>query len=498
MADVRRRAEAADDAFKLKAFTVGGKEQTREEWLKLNREMVTLPDPYDIIMMFKRLIGGEMDIEIMAEEETSAAKMLSDRREQYAQGLIYRLRREQRRNLRSELAFWGGVRGRFVIDVRWIGNDMKKEEMKHRLPLLVRTLDPLNVLVRWGSFGASYAIHKYQTTVIDVRERWGDKAAEALGDKDDHQLVTIYDYWDKEQNAVTCDGEPIVPPTDHNYEGLPFIFGGADDTPLDDEEFRWVSPLTPIIPLWLYKCRLASQIATGMTYEFWPAWLVFDPHNLITTLDRSPGGYTEISGTPDQVEGRALSGKPNMPIAESLYQLVGGAIDKSTFPSVLYGQQPGQVTAGYAISNLSSAARGRIGPLKESIELCLADAVELMFRLIRKFGPTGGVPVWVMAETENVKKGMLQLKKKELAQDMPIVVSIMPDIPQDDMANKTLALQMVKEGIISKETFGQDYANVKYPQRERRRWLLEQALQNPQVMQQYMAEAYQAHEGKPL
>lgn len=491
----RRQAEQWEKMWRLELW-----DQTPKQAFEENgRELVTLPGPYNDVNLGLRLLSDEPQIEVPSEDVTEGKDEAAERRLQFLKGLWHRTNREQRRNIIKDAAWQGLVRGRFCFEVKWIEDKLPKLQKGKRLPLLIRTLEPCNVVVRSGPLGVMYGYHKYTQARLDILQRYPEAKELLESDNDEETEFDIVDYWWVEQesgevwNAVIVKEEFVKEPEKTDYPDIPFIVGLCDGAPVEDEAYRSLSLLHATNGLWQYQCRLASQMATGLLWYFWPAILVESPGGQeIPDLDVTPGSTNQL---PFGAKVTALQINPNVPLAQAMQGQVDGAMQQSTFPGVLYGQAPGDLQAGYGVNILADAAKGRINGLREQLEWGIETVHEFALALVETFAGEKGVKVWGRDEADD---GIfhVQLKKEDISGYYENYVRLTPNLPNDDLQKQTLGVQFAEKKILSKRTVRQKFLSVAIPSDEEERILVEEALDDPAIRQRAVQEAMQSYYGQ--
>ena len=474
------RAARWEDMWKLKVFT----QTAKEAWAE-GKEQVTLPEPYDVVNLALRLLSNTPSIDVPAEDVDADKDESAERRQQFLAGLWHRSNREQRVNLVKNAAWMGLVRGRFVFDVRWIGDQLPKRLQGRRLPLLIRTLDPLACGVKYGPMGPIWAFHKYDDDRLSVLQRWPEmkgSVADKSGAKGDDDTLEVTDFWWAADgsiwNAVLVDGQFAQEPTETDYPDIPIIEGTGDATPLADEEYKGLSILHGLDGVWQYKCRLASQMGTGLLWYFWPAIVITNEFGLETNnIDITPGTTNRLErGTKVDV----VQTSPNVPLAQAMMAQMEAASSKSTFPGVMYGESPSGLQAGYGINLLADAAKGRINALRESMEWAMATVNEIALGLVEAYAGAKGVAVWGWNEgTEGIVN--VKLTPSDIDGYYENYVRITPSLPQDDLQKQGIGLQQISAGILSRRTYRQKFLNFAVPSDEEERILIEEAMTADQV-----------------
>lgn len=491
-AEYRRKAEQWERMYRLEVFNRSTKEAIERD----GQEQVTLPGPYNVIQLGQRLISSTPRIDVPPLAGTEDADKTAQLCEEWLTAMWQQINRQQQRNIVADAAFWTLVRGRNVFEVKWVEDQLPKALKKKRLPFLVRTLDPLNVGMKRGPLYTLWAYHKYEEERILVLNRYPDldlddgQRADSISDLDT-EMLTVIDFWwidpdsGKVWNAILVGDRYAKEPFETEYPDIPIIESFGDTSPLNNEAFRGLSILHPITDLWPYQCRLASQMATGMLYYFWPPVTVQNEHGApVGDIKIRPGETTPVPwGT--KIEQHQLS--PNVPLAQAMMSQIDGAMQESTFPGVMYGKAPGELQAGFGVSLLADQAKGRIRAPLENLEFAIAQVNEMVLNLIAAFGGKEGVDVWGMNQAAG-SPYRLKLSREQIKDFHETVVSLKPQVASDDMQRQTLGLRLVEAGIISKETFRIHYAGIALPFDEAARVEWEQALQAP-PMQPYVFSA---------
>lgn len=473
--------------------------------LREGREQVTLPTPYNIVHLARRLIASEPQIEVPAEDNEHDDDDSADKRQRWLSAFWQRTNREQRRDIIADAAWQVLVRGRTVFEVKWIQEELPARYKKNRLPVLLRTLDPLNVGVKNGPLYTEYAYHKYRQERSLAAQRYPNIKKSSLWRDNDARYgklsgvaseVEVVDYWYADGdgavwNAVLVDGIFAKQPKKTPYPDIPIVEGYGDASPLEDEEYKSLSILHPIRDLWPYQCRLASQVGTGLLFYFWPAILVSNEMGQeVPDLDIRPGVTTPV---PMGTKVEMVRGDVNVPLAQTMLTQIDAHIQQSTFPGVLYGQAPGQMSAGYGVSILADQARGRIAQFRTNLENTLEHVNELVLGLVEEYATEKeGVKVWGRGGNDG-KLYHETLKPSDIQGQWHSLVSLSPQITTDDAQKQTLGLRMVEKGIISKRTFRDRIMSMNFPADEQERIELEKALDSPQMQPKVLLRAVQSY-----
>lgn len=472
-----------EDMWKLKQFTRTPQQAVEQD----SQEQVTLPIPRNVVNLAQRLISTTPKIDVPSATVTAEGDKLAEKIEQWLTAAFQAINRQQSRNLISDLTWQSLVRGRAAVEIKWIGELIPKHMKDKFFPILVRTLDPLSVGVNRGPFYTNYAYYKQMTARMDVLAEFPKfKLDDIVSDSKNNRIASenekleVIDMWWRNHatwriwNAVLVNGQFAKKPAETNYREIPILEIMGDSAPLDDEEYRAQSILAPIKELWQYQNRLASQMATGLLWHFWPAITVkSEAGTEVPDLVLKPGQTTNLEpGHTVEV----ISISPNVPMAQAVDGRIDAEMQNSTFPSLMYGKSPGELSAGYAVSMLADAAKGRIKSPLENLEFGLAQMCRQMLGLIAEFGDKKGVEAWGMDE-RSTKSYRLTLTKAEANDYTEANVSLKPQVPSDLQQIQTLGLRLVEAGIISIRTYRDKFMNITVPSDEQARVELEKALQ---------------------
>jgi hypothetical protein len=500
-AQYKRMALEWENTWALKAFDRTPRQAIEQD----GHEQVTLPTPFNTINLAQRLISTSPKIDVPPAKTEDGADKGAALCEKWLAAMWQQANRGQNRNLIADATWWQLVRGRLVFEVKWVGDSLPKRLKQRRLPILIRTLDPLNCGFKHGPLYTEYAFHKYNDDRLNVLQRYPklklDKPRVRTRYENDDEEVEVTDFWwvDYEDgsiwNAVVVEEEFAKKPVKTDYPEIPLIESYGDTTPLEDESYRGLSLLHPMTAtgLWRYQCRLASQMGTGLLWYFWPAITVENENGqVIDDIKVGPGLTTPL---PMGTKINMLQMQPNVPLAQAMDSRIDAEVQNSTFPNVMYGKAPGELSAGYGVSLLSDAAKGRIKSFLENLEFAVARVSELALALIEEMGDSKGVDVWGMDEGSS-QAYRLTLTPKDVASCQEVIVSLRPVVPTDEVQKQATGLRLVQDGIISKQTFRDKWLSTIIPGDEEKRVQLEMVMQRPDLQQRLGDKALEEYFGK--
>jgi len=446
------------------------------------REQVTTPDPLNVIQLAMRLIPSQPKIDLPPREETDDASRTAQKIEAWLTAMYQRVNQQQGYNFVEELKLSVFKRGLGYIEAKWIADDLPEKLRKKAFPILIRTLDPLEVGYHRGPLYVEYAYHRYEDEKINVRQRYPSLREKPKVDRDNRvatetNTVTVTDFWyvapvtGDVWNCIIVDEEFAKEPYKTDYPIIPIIevCGEGDN----------YSILHAINGLWQYKCRLASNIGTGVLWSTWPFFAIQnETGQVVDDIDVRPMATVNVpAGTKiDQVRPDI-----NLNVLNAMMQQVETNMQQATFPGVLYGDSGG-MQAGYGVNILSQAASGRVNAVRESLELGLTWLNELVLGLVEAFDEDNqGVELFGRDERNN-KLYKCCLYKDDIGGYYENAVQLKLNLPSDDMALQTLGIRMVDSGLLSRQTFHDKYLKITVPSDEQDRILSEQTEKHPDIM----------------
>lgn len=482
----RKMAEQWEAMWKLDA---GYKNSWRESVMRDGREQVTTPDPYNIVNLAMRLIPSQPKIDVppksVDEEDDRAAEQI----ERWLTAMYGRVNQQQGRNIIDDLKWLLFVRGKAYVEAKWVKDDLPKMLQKKQFPILIRTLDPLNVGLKRGPLYTEWAFHKYEAEKVEIRQRYPDlkrwdKPKAKNPTEDESNIVTVCDFWYVNSadgsvwNAILVDDEFAKPPEKTDYPIIPIIEACGDTAPTADKSYSALSILHALNGIWQYKCRLESNLGTAVLWYTWPFFLVESPmgHEQSDIVVRPGATEHAVEGTKIQ----EVRPQANAQLLESMLQKVDTSIQQATFPGVLYGDA-GNMQAGYGVNILSQAATGRIQATRDALERCLMWLNELVLALVESFDEDEeGVELWGRDEGSE-KLYRTCLYASQIGGFYENAVQLKPTVVQDDIQMLVQGIRLVDAGYISLQTFWDKFLKLTVPSDERDRIEADMALKNPDV-----------------
>ena len=373
--------------------------------------------------------------------------------------------------------------GRDEID-RW-------DALRHRVfPFEVRPIDPLSILPPTElCFPHPYMIEKQirkAEAIASDYPSWSNiKNKNALDD------VEVIEVWTPDEYVVYADGSAIVGPTENPYGGIvPYIFTysgfGRKDASGDPHHLA-SSLIRKVKDELRAEARVRTAIDVLWQYHAYPRMLTpGSPQKLAQQFAPGPGqivGYEPRTDLADQ-------GKPELmvtpPPPAHLYQFLASilsSIEFSTYPRALAGGKGEGVEFGYLQGMIIGQGRLRLRPAATTARLTLKRLLSMMAEMVEKLIPDG-VPVRGRV-TESVEEEKI-VRPSDIRGHYDVDVSVEAIDPTENDRRILLGLHPLRDGVISRRRYLQDYAKVQDPEAEEEQILTEQLLsmlfQSPEVL----------------
>ena len=462
----------------------GFTQELKDSIEKDGREQVKTSDPYNAIQLAQRLIATQPKIDIPPAKDEHECILKAQKKERFLLDMWQRMNQLQGRNVLQDMAWNILVRGRSVVEVKWVREDLPPGQT--RFPINIRTLEPKNAFVHQGPLYPEYGFHEYKAKRVDIKQNYPRYKFEDDSVDGETEKCTVIDFWwmnsktGKYWNAVLIDDDFAKKPTATDYTFLPIIvvYGEGGDT--NNEAYRGLSLIHPLVGQWEAKCRNLSNMATGALWASWPFYAVSNDQGRETPdITVRPGTTANL---PPGTKIDQILPQVNMTAVQGILNALEDGIAKATFPPMMYGDTA-SVQSGYGIGLVNDSAAGRVRSQIEALELQIMMVNEGVMRLIDAFDDEDeGIVIWGRDE-RNREMYSLQLTKDDIQEYYENLVKLRLQTPQDDTQRTIMGSQLVDKGYISEETFRDDWLPLATPTDERQRVLAEQALKAQGVLE---------------
>lgn len=311
-------------------------------------------------------------------------------------------------------------------------------------------LDPRFVFPDPGSLGREYVIIRQRRTVGSIRQMWpdwegqwyspagwgswntGPETRPKLNERlPDWMVMDFIEYWDDSVKCYISNGYPVFRETygrdiiPHGLGINPVIVksaGYGDDTGEPHERFR--SMLYYIFSMLEAEARLWTQYKWIVEDTAWPTIVA---HNSMRPLDLTPASVNYVDDITvidkgirtirdDNVEPKA--------VVDTL-SWVQGVIERATYPTILKGQAPNGIRAGYPIAILSTQAKLKFASPSDALSSMLEDLAYKTLAIIRN---RIDAPVEIIDSYKLTPKDYDKYRGR-------IRVKLEPNLPTDKAAN---------------------------------------------------------------
>ena len=322
----------------------------------------------------------------------------------------------------------------------------------------ITPFDPMHTFYGVGSDGLVWVCHKLLKTRDEIAAEYGEDAAAAAMPNagpsegqasDSDQGITVYDYYDKTNNAVVIGKDFVKDPTPHGARRVPVFMGLVGSSPfVQRKDETNIKDLLGEVGESIYAGlrmvydtinKTLSDRVTLVRRTVDPGY-VLESETGTKTLDSNP--FVEQSEVPLK-KGEKLTPLQLQEMTRDtdllLAQLTGEE-QRGSIPHTTYGDIQFQLS-GYAINTLRKGLELRI----QDGVLALKSAYMQISELLCEQYSTG-MFVPVMA-TEGFGQSYYkeQIDPAKVAQADNLEIEIVPRLPKDDVAMYSMA-QIAREG----------------------------------------------------
>ncbi len=465
----------AFDEFQSIAFLEGFQADSSVEGV----QTVINPEPQMFVKMMVGLLSSRLpQIRFLPADETDEAKKKAATQESVCTGLLVTNNYIQESSLVRLLSWCGVVLGWLCAKTVYNANNIEGQ-----IPFLIQNINPKFIYPKFGRLGLIYAVEKYERTVGDVADEW-PKFADKLGTNPD-QTGDYVEYWDREIKYVKFAGEELLKPTAHAYGFIPYSFGFAERTPVEDKDQVdkvGLSMLYGIKKLWAQQNKLMSAAATFIHSYVNDSWkYITEEGKPYPGGKPKPGSIIPLRTGDEFLPINRANVPPDVSALLKEYQRMS---EMALLPGTAYGISMNQST-GYAITMLTQGAVIKTIEIQEAIEQVLEKSFSNLVKLIQKFGGANQYKLWGVSGRDKSKFAMT-FTAEDFDPDPMIQVSLQAVQEQEKMQRYNRAFQAKQSGLLSDYTILDEILEFPNPDLEETRKLKQQMIQEiPEVKQAY-------------
>lgn len=463
-------------------------------------EVVHLPYASNTVDLIQDLLAGaDLGITVPALSETPTDRKLADTAEEMLTVIVDQSERSQHQSLMGRATWFAAVRGCVVGRVMAVESWLEKKgdgwTGKGKPAMVIQLRDPRYVYPAFGLDGLSCVVEWRDRTVRDIRNSLGDD--DLLPDQEPKEEVEWVEYWDSKRYCYWADGEPVkrgkgaAGPWPNLYGGVPYAWEFARQSGVLDPKKR-VRPMLGSMRSVIDRMDLLDSAEATALMKYMGDALAYysDKHQRI---DLSSGAVNML-GPEDRLDW--IHSQRTPPQLEIAYNKYAAQFERGTFPSAMYGLDPGRVMAGYALNMLTQSGQMRLATIIEclqrwlgaTLENCLMVGENYLAALLK-----GPIEFFTLADAEDTKGNRRRVRReqkldaKKFGGFYNVEVRIGDLLPQDEQAAVVLATRSREPGpdgrpLMSWESVVEKWKLTQSATEERERINREIAASDPLVM----------------
>jgi len=312
-----------------------------------------------------------------------------------------------------------------------------------RFPIRILARDYRYVYPVFGDTDLLFVVEEYDRYAGDVKRELGalwDKRKDSeavvwrmpnLSEYADTDEVEVVEYWDDTLKGLRVGGQWVWL-TPHHYEVdgegfIPYSFAWGEQTPLSDGKWKARSLLGPLKDVIRGQSKLISKLSTAIELFYYPQILVESPQGEAFVMSSAPG---QVQPVPPGSKVTILNPTTNQMLVTTLMGWYEAAISLHGLAPVMWGVQPGQVQAGYAISLLQQGAKSKLTEKGQEIERAIAQVDEHVLKLTEVFAPLAedGFHIYPAGKQ---RSSPLTITDADVGGHHRVRVSVTPQVPTD-------------------------------------------------------------------
>jgi len=305
--------------------------------------------------------------------------------------------------------------------------------------------DPLHTYWGVGTKGLMWACYKFQKTATELKDEY-DWQPSLEQTSEEH--YDVYDYYDREHNAVVVKDEFVKEPEPHHAKGVPVFLSvvgstppiqsrSGDTTTIEDYGESVLKPNRVM----LEKYNLLISVMLELASRSRQPPIAVQSRDGSKTLDEDPYKEgTELS----LAEGESVEALELLKTAQDMGPLLGlisGEMQRGSLPFSVYGEIQFALS-GFAINTLRQGIDAPLDPRLQA----MARAYTSISNLIIGQYLEGKYSALQLSGIDNDRIWFDEQITPEMIDNLPPPrIKLMGDLPQDDVSRFSMA-QIAREG----------------------------------------------------
>lgn len=349
------------------------------------------------------------------------------------------------------------------------GAKTRAEKVAKMTPVLIETMNPRNGFPEFDSMGLAAFYSEHMIRVSEVKAIWGDIAADQLGTKKGHEIVTYCEYWDDTYHYVWLSESSATPilAAEHGLPQIPIIAqlceGSEMFTKAEQESRQPFLYTLRKSNIWKRQNLELTAIYTNVNAIVNNPSFVYKRNDASKELSQQmdfsiPGGVTYIDANETLEPMRKEAIDPAILKALEIAEQKG--VESTIYKQTL-GEPLGANAPFSMVSLLSQSGRLPLIPYQRAASFAFSDIMKIALDMIKG----NGKQIKVVGD-----KGILSMYAKDIPETYELKCELDISMPTDERQNVVIATQA---------TFGNNpLVPMKYA---RERWL---KVTNPDEMQE--------------
>ena len=343
-------------------------------------------------------------------------------------------------SIRNQLAWYLTVRGWYA------GRALLIKTPDEETRVDITPWDPLNTYWGEGPDGLEWACYRMRKSPSDVKRQYNVRSLGVEEDRD--ESVFVYDFYDKEDNYVVMEDRILKKRTKHGYDGVPCFIGMVGTTPLIQSDEIGTDAIADfgesifkhnrenfennnfMMSTMMELTARSRRQGLKVTSRDGTKTLDEDPYQEGTEIALAQGEDVEPLGMLEMAkESGAFMG------------LLSSEMQRGGLPYSIYGELQFQLS-GYAINTLKQGIQTVLSPRIDAME----KAYRSIFMIISEQYASGSFKAMEVSGRDRDRMYFSeQITPEIVKKGGEPEVSIISQLPQDDMTKMTMA-QIAREG----------------------------------------------------